>query len=59
MSTSAVSGNEVHAGHGAVRPNVGTTTPARQRRIFKTKTRPRRVPVPIDLRTPSGRRLPF
>jgi hypothetical protein len=30
-----------------------------QTRIFKTKTRTRREPVPIDLRTPSGRLLPF
>jgi hypothetical protein len=35
------------------------TTPIRQRRIFKTKTRTRREQVPIDLRTPSGRLLPF
>jgi len=59
MSTPAVSGNEVHAGRGTVRPNVGTTTPVRQTRIVTTKTRTRRVSVPIDLRTPSGRLLPF
>ena len=35
------------------------TTPMRQTRIFKTKTRTRREPVPIDLRTPSGQLLPF
>jgi hypothetical protein len=59
MSTSAVSGNEVHAGRGTIRPSVGTTTPVRQTRVFKTKRRTRRVPVPIDRRTPSGRLLPF
>jgi hypothetical protein len=59
MSTSAVSGNEVHAGRGIVRPSVGTTTPVRQTRVFRTKTCTRRVPVRIDLRTPSGRLLPF
>jgi hypothetical protein len=59
MSTPAVSGNEVHAVPGTVRPNVGTTTPVRKTRVFRTKTRARRAPVPIDLRAPSGRLLPF
>jgi hypothetical protein len=59
MSTPAVSGNAVHAGRGTVQPNVGTTTPVRPTRVFKTKTRTRRMPVPIDRRTPSGRLLPF
>jgi hypothetical protein len=35
------------------------TTPTRQTRIFKKKTRARREPAPIDLLTPSGRLLPF
>ena len=30
-----------------------------QTRIVKTKTGTRREPEPIDLRTPSGRLLPF
>jgi len=59
MSTPTVSGNEVHARRGTVRPSVGTTTPVRKTRVFRTKTRTRRVPVPIDLRAPSGRLLPF
>jgi len=59
MSTPAVSGNEVHAVPGTVRPSVGTTAPVRRTRVFKTKKRTRRAPVPIDLRTPSGWLLPF
>jgi hypothetical protein len=35
------------------------TTPSRLTRIFKTKTQTRREPVPVDLRTPSGRLLRF
>jgi hypothetical protein len=35
------------------------TTSVRQKRIFTTKTRTRRGPLPIDLRTPSGRLLAF
>ena len=38
---------------------LGMTTPVRQTRIFKSRTRIRREPVPIDLRTPAGRLLPF
>jgi hypothetical protein len=35
------------------------TTPTRQARIFKTKTQTRHDPVPVDLRSPSGRLLRF
>lgn len=35
------------------------TVPVQRTRIFKTTTRVRREPAPIDLRTPSGRPLPF
>jgi hypothetical protein len=35
------------------------TTPPRQTRIFKKRTRRRSETAPIDLRTPSGRLLPF
>ncbi len=35
------------------------STPIRQTRIVKTKTRTRHDPPPVDLRTPSGRLLPF
>ena len=34
-------------------------TPTRQTQIFKRTTHTRREPAPLDLRTPSGRPLPF
>jgi hypothetical protein len=38
---------------------AGASTPARQSRIRVRKPRPRTPRPPLDLRTPSGRRLPY
>jgi hypothetical protein len=35
------------------------TVPTCQTQIFKSKAQTRREPAPVDLRTPSGRLLPF